>query len=37
METFYWRRKEFAAPAAGQQQFILANGDTTGYGLHADL
>lgn len=37
METYYWRNKNVPKPASGQPQFILANGDTTGYGLHADL
>lgn len=35
LETYYFNADQ--SPHGGDQQYILANGDTTGYGLHADL
>lgn len=43
IESFQWSENANPAfegltwPPAGQQQYILANGDTTGYGLHGDF
>ena len=36
METYYFGADKPAGKASGPQ-YILANGDTTGFGLHADL
>lgn len=36
----YWNTPKFAdqwTPGQGKQPFVLANGDATGYGLHADF
>lgn len=36
IETFHWTTHLETAPE-GEQQYVLANGDTTGYGLHGDF
>lgn len=36
LESFHWSTK-LDTPSKGKQQYIMANGDTTGFSLHADF